>query len=153
MLIKTRKQRLSKHFFLYANCSLFKKRTPCTILFFLNYETISNSHLRGIITLTVNFIRSTFKTNCFFPKISVFLPSRSIPLTFPYTCFAEVRSLSLSFPHSSFYHRVCLPSSRSEAFTNGSLPSRFYLLYGRRWVKTSCYGKMFLLIESIQDIM
>lgn len=80
MLIKTRKQRLSKHFFLYANCSLFKKRTPCTILFFLNYETISNSHLRGIITLTVNFIRSTFKTNCFFPKISVFLPSRSIPL-------------------------------------------------------------------------
>lgn len=127
---------------------------------FRSSETISNSHLGGIITLTtVNFIRSTFKTNCFFPKIPV-SSSLSIHLLPIHVSrkYEESLSFSLFFslpppPSSSFYHRVCLPSSRSEAFTNGSLPPRFYLLYGRRWVKTSCYGKMFLLVESIQGIM
>lgn len=63
---------------------------------FRSSETISNSHLGGIITLTtVNFIRSTFKTNCFFPKIPV-SSSLSIHLLPIHVSRKYEESLSLS---------------------------------------------------------
>lgn len=68
---------------------------------FRSSETISNSHLGGIITLTtVNFIRSTFKTNCFFPKIPV-SSSLSIHLLPIHVSRKYEESLSLSLFLSS----------------------------------------------------